>query len=273
MKQKTINLTHISIKHSVKRRIGFTLIELLVVIAIIAILAAIIFPVFTQAKGAAKKTQSIACLKQINLAFNMYTLDNDGVLMRDHINGSDKIYYWWGSWDGSILKPEESYLYPYMKSKGIVVDTIFPNTLRTSLGFTGYGYNYAYLSPSSFDTNWNETSIAVSEASAVSNAETITFATAARINNWEFNPWKLEGSSLIDPPSYEYPSIHARHIGNKSVVSWLDGHVSSVNVSFRKNNFGYGFNSIWYKQEHLGDIIKSGCDFGSPCQDYFYDLN
>jgi prepilin-type N-terminal cleavage/methylation domain-containing protein len=46
---------------------GFTLIELLVVIAIIAILAAILFPVFAQAKDAAKKTQSLSNIKQLAL--------------------------------------------------------------------------------------------------------------------------------------------------------------------------------------------------------------
>ena len=59
------------------QRRGFTLIELLVVIAIIAILAAILFPVFAQARLAAKKTQSISSLKQIGLATVMYTNDNE----------------------------------------------------------------------------------------------------------------------------------------------------------------------------------------------------
>lgn len=56
---------------------GFTLIELLVVIAIIAILAAILFPVFAQAKEAAKKTQSLSNTKQFALALNMYANDFD----------------------------------------------------------------------------------------------------------------------------------------------------------------------------------------------------
>lgn len=56
---------------------AFTLIELLVVIAIIAILAAILFPVFAQAKLAAKKTQSLMNLKQMGTAVNIYVSDSD----------------------------------------------------------------------------------------------------------------------------------------------------------------------------------------------------
>jgi prepilin-type N-terminal cleavage/methylation domain-containing protein len=60
-------------------RRGFTLIELLVVIAIIAILAAILFPVFAQAKDAAKKTQSLSNQKQIATASLIYSGDHDDV--------------------------------------------------------------------------------------------------------------------------------------------------------------------------------------------------
>src|SRR5690348_2431068 len=58
-------------------RKAFTLIELLVVIAIIAILAAILFPVFAQAKAAAKKSAAISNSKQMNLGFTMYATDYD----------------------------------------------------------------------------------------------------------------------------------------------------------------------------------------------------
>ncbi len=63
-----------------RRTHGFTLIELLVVIAIIAILAAILFPVFAQAKAAAKKTAGLSNVKQLGLAFIMYATDHDDAL-------------------------------------------------------------------------------------------------------------------------------------------------------------------------------------------------
>jgi prepilin-type N-terminal cleavage/methylation domain-containing protein len=61
------------------RKEAFTLIELLVVIAIIAILAAILFPVFAQAKMAAKKTASLSNSKQIGTALTIYAIDFDDI--------------------------------------------------------------------------------------------------------------------------------------------------------------------------------------------------
>src|SRR2546421_9538539 len=60
-----------------RTKAGFTLIELLVVIAIIAILAAILFPVFAKAREAARKTSCTSNLKQISTAFLMYSQDYD----------------------------------------------------------------------------------------------------------------------------------------------------------------------------------------------------
>jgi prepilin-type N-terminal cleavage/methylation domain-containing protein/prepilin-type processing-associated H-X9-DG protein len=67
-------------KRGLARPGGFTLIELLVVIAIIAILAAILFPVFARAREAARKATCISNLKQIALAVIMYAQDYDEVL-------------------------------------------------------------------------------------------------------------------------------------------------------------------------------------------------
>src|SRR5579871_3597631 len=61
----------------IRRPDGFTLIELLVVIAIIAILAAILFPVFARAREAARKTSCLSNMRQFGTGIQMYTQDYD----------------------------------------------------------------------------------------------------------------------------------------------------------------------------------------------------
>lgn len=82
------------------RRSGFTLIELLVVIAIIAILAAILFPVFARAREKARQTSCLSNVKQIALGLTMYLQDYDEVWVVDcgwdqsslHWHWHDKIF-------------------------------------------------------------------------------------------------------------------------------------------------------------------------------------
>lgn len=102
----------------IKKQKGFTLIELLVVIAIIAILAAILFPVFARAKEAAKNTVAISNMKQIGTAFWMYQTDYDDKFSprRTRI--------------GAPVGPGElswkQMMFPYIKSRDIFRDPINP---------------------------------------------------------------------------------------------------------------------------------------------------
>jgi prepilin-type N-terminal cleavage/methylation domain-containing protein/prepilin-type processing-associated H-X9-DG protein len=67
-----------------RRKHGFTLIELLVVIAIIAILAAMLFPVFARARESARKIQCLSNIKNIAMAFQMYLIDYDKLPPAEH---------------------------------------------------------------------------------------------------------------------------------------------------------------------------------------------
>src|SRR6476620_5373404 len=88
-----------------RKRNGFTLIELLVVIAIIAILAAILFPVFAQAREKARQTGCASNLKPLGIAAMMYAQDYD-----------QRYVPWWG--DG-VTKGQgwSSILMPYVKNE------------------------------------------------------------------------------------------------------------------------------------------------------------
>jgi len=91
---------------------AFTLIELLVVIAIIAILAAILFPVFTQAKMAAKKTQALSNMKQLGTSLEIY------------MTSSDDNYPMCANYGTDTADPNRVWtnaIMPYVKSKEIFI--------------------------------------------------------------------------------------------------------------------------------------------------------
>jgi prepilin-type N-terminal cleavage/methylation domain-containing protein/prepilin-type processing-associated H-X9-DG protein len=120
-------------------RRGFTLIELLVVIAIIAILAAILFPVFAKAREKARQSSCLSNLKQIGLATLSYVQDYDERMPR-HYYGSATF----------IISPQTGIM-PYMKSTQILSCPSGASlyTWFWDLGYTGapvaisgsYGYN------------------------------------------------------------------------------------------------------------------------------------
>ena len=111
-----------------KRHSGFTLIELLVVIAIIAILAAILLPVFAAARERARASSCASNLKQIGLALIQYTQDFDEGLA-PAVVGNGK-----SSSDGVSNYTWMDAIYPYVKSAGVFVCPSDP----------GYSSNWPY---------------------------------------------------------------------------------------------------------------------------------
>jgi prepilin-type N-terminal cleavage/methylation domain-containing protein len=151
------------------RNKAFTLIELLVVIAIIAILAAILFPVFAQAKVAAKATSSLSNNKQLALGGIMYAGDNDDTAILD-VTWDGGFPIWFGV-AGSDFSPWSYTMAPYLKNTGILGDPLQPALGAVPAGWAAswwygyqaqFGYNYTVWSPtngfpSGSEANWPRT--------------------------------------------------------------------------------------------------------------------
>jgi prepilin-type N-terminal cleavage/methylation domain-containing protein len=111
--------------------LGFTLIELLVVIAIIAILAAVLFPVFAQARDKARATACLSNCKQLGQALMMYAGDWDGTLPPGFIRHSAplRMLDFWA--DGAAQREKVAFwqdaLFPYTKSRAILRCPSRPN--------------------------------------------------------------------------------------------------------------------------------------------------
>jgi prepilin-type N-terminal cleavage/methylation domain-containing protein/prepilin-type processing-associated H-X9-DG protein len=111
------------IDRMIKRQRGFTLIELLVVIAIIAILAALLLPALSRAKGKAQQISCLANLKQLQLCWQMYADDSNGVLPLNPKNSTANAWIL-----GDVSDPsgatntaliESGQLFPYNRNAGI----------------------------------------------------------------------------------------------------------------------------------------------------------
>ena len=149
-------------KSSMKIR-AFTLIELLVVIAIIAILAAILFPVFAQAKMAAKKTVGLSNAKNLGLALQIYQGDYDDALIKSYFGfpqkncaDIDNAHDWAGpfyNWRFALA--------PYNKSADILRDPSNP--------FNSSNYDEQEYDNSKYSTNYAVNSAIIGFAAAGAN--------------------------------------------------------------------------------------------------------
>jgi prepilin-type N-terminal cleavage/methylation domain-containing protein/prepilin-type processing-associated H-X9-DG protein len=151
------------------RKHGFTLIELLVVIAIIAILAAILFPVFAQAREKARQTACLSNMKQMGLALVQYTTDYDGVYVANvvptTISGTGQPIHW--GWFGLLQ--------PYIKNVDVAEcpsairknpngnDYVTFNSIRMPYRQIGGNERLFNRSNGPTDANWSQLTIGESE--------------------------------------------------------------------------------------------------------------
>jgi prepilin-type N-terminal cleavage/methylation domain-containing protein len=125
-----------------QRRPAFTLIELLVVIAIIAILAAILFPVFAQAREKARQTACLSNLKQIGVALTMYQSDYDTMYPPSQL-GSGTALVSWPTMVQPYIKNDQVFVCPSSSPSALPVDTtyivsspkMYASRTRTAIAF------------------------------------------------------------------------------------------------------------------------------------------
>lgn len=134
---------------SFRPRRGFTLIELLVVIAIIAILAAILFPVFARAREQARKTSCLSNEKQLGLGFLMYAQDYDEFLPGIRFGGNPGESWPWVVWGGpGWTGVFNNAVQPYIKNKQILqcgsdsANDRWEGANGMSYGYNEFLYNY-----------------------------------------------------------------------------------------------------------------------------------
>lgn len=212
------------------RSSAFTLIELLVVIAIIAILAAILFPVFAQAREKARSTACLSNCKQIDLAILMYTQDFDEAfphfsqycfripnpLLPNDPNHPAGVRQMW-----------QATVYPYTKNWQLFScpsdNSNIPTDAFTTFYMLSYGYNYGYLSvlntgadPGCGTAQWFQ-SVTLATVQTPANIVAITDNGGKALYNVQVPPGATTLGSMVNPPD-AWPSQY--YFYGPSQVGW-----------------------------------------------------
>ena len=218
---------------------GFTLIELLVVIAIIAILAAILFPVFSRARENARRASCQSNMKQLALGLIQYSQDNDGrlLIMQDN----------WAI-GGQVLRP----IFPYVKSDEVFRCPSAPKNLDMNISGAGgkmaYMYGTTYGVP--YEQNWSSRiSVAMAQGQDVGLGGSVVNPGTTPIDRFAepsvqcaFGETR-HTTNLYDTFGYGWDNFSAlgfptdlsahrtRHFDNGSNYAYLDGHVKFLRES------------------------------------------
>jgi len=261
---------------------AFTLIELLVVIAIIAILAAILFPVFAQAKLAAKKAASLSNVKQITLSNIMYENDYDDnfvIFTQNPYNTycgqiqPNGVAYPNGGSRCKVAPYAVTYnwpdlLQPYTKSTGLLVD---PATGDPQQYFSGannnsyhhgwraqYGYNYLFLSPLGLsgltgggwlpNAGFSLFGIGRSATTAINPAATVMFT--GSVGSPEVGTTMVAGAQYATPDN-----SYLTDPGTGCQLYYATNRLTYVNVGSTATPAGASkWGSQWIKNSPIGEI-------------------
>jgi len=238
-----------------KRKVGFTLIELLVVVAIIAILAAILFPVFARARENARRASCLSNTKQIGLGAMMYAQDYDRHLMSGSLTNSDgSSEFTYPNGAKSTIEYWYLALFPYVKSWEVFncpsADDALKYSSKSGRGFSwsaaGFAYSYRGEKPQGPLFNSNNNGIALGPSGAVGGlisavddpAGTIMITEGSYVLiNYKYNSTtpalateatvSARGACTPGYDLYRQDCLRARHLGTMNVI-FVDGHAKAM---------------------------------------------
>jgi prepilin-type N-terminal cleavage/methylation domain-containing protein len=241
-------------------RRAFTLIELLVVIAIIAILAAILFPVFAQAKKTAKQTVCLVHFRQIGMALMMYRTDYDdtwpGICNTSPYPGAAPQQFWigydnnnaplFGGFYGMVNEPavnppRPGMIDPYIKSEPIKVCPEQPRTWQMAMAYNMFSPSfpspYYTTNPNAAGKEYGPGAYRLfTDATGATNAEGISDSAMedgpATLVVWEHNARVPACNFLQTVDWFDSPPIQLQFLADHfnflhreaSTTLWADGH-------------------------------------------------
>ncbi|RYG37068.1 prepilin-type N-terminal cleavage/methylation domain-containing protein [bacterium] len=273
------------------QRRAFTLIELLVVIAIIAILAAILFPVFAQAKNAAKKTVAVSNVKQMLTSFVLYQSDSDDMLVVKARIGYGPAQ---NGGDPTVAMTWDKLVQPYTKNYELLTSQADTRPkYKTPFGMTRRGFAVAsnlfrgiQLNP---NFGWGDFPLmgSISDSGIPDPANTVSVGEKRQPYNidpdlWNKDQWQ-EGMSIYCTRKSDMPASDQRAqygeiqnaYGDGAIWGFADSHAAYKKANGKASD-GVVHGTVFpgYRAGRYGTDTPDGYwDQGIVCMDYPWNSN